>query len=98
MTNKTYAVVRYRVPPRLVKRASAALLAVRFMGWAVSSRTAGGADLDLYAAGSAPRAAMAAPARLGPRPVARRRARGGPPPKKRLPHEARGLMEGGWGD
>jgi ribosomal protein L11 methyltransferase len=68
-TNRTYAVIRYRVPNRLVRRASAALLAARFMGWAVSSRSEGGADLDLYAQREAPREAMAALARLGLRPL-----------------------------
>jgi ribosomal protein L11 methylase PrmA len=98
VSGKTYAVVRYRVPTRLVKRASAALLAVRFMGWAVSSRTRGGADLDLYAAGGPPRAAMASLAALGLRPFERERATERHLLKNVLPDEPCELAEGVWAD
>jgi predicted RNA methylase len=96
--SRSYAVVRYRVPSRLVKRASSALLAVRFMGWAVSSRTTGGADLDLYAAGAPPRAAMSALAGLGLRPFKRERASERHLLKNVLPDEPCELAPGVWID
>jgi ribosomal protein L11 methyltransferase len=68
------------------------------MGWAVSSRSEGGADLDLYAAGGPPRAAMAALGELGLEPFKRERASERHLLANVLPDEPCELAEGVWVD